>query len=65
MTNIPQHLLDDLRLAKEFYDCVVAESNAGHDCVSTGAWRDAEQWLRTAALNLGTYLACKGEVPNA
>ncbi|MFI8744517.1 hypothetical protein ACIGKL_05100 [Pseudomonas sp. NPDC077186] len=65
MTSIPQNLLDDLRLATEFYDCVVIESKAGHDCVSTGAWRDAEEWLRSAALNLGTHLARKGEVSNA
>lgn len=62
MSNIPQNLLDDLRLAKEFFDCVEAETEAGHDCVETGAWRDAEDWLRSAALNLGAYLV---EVANA
>lgn len=64
MTSIPQNLLDDLRHAKEFYDCCVVEAEAGHDCVGTGAWRDAEDWLRSAALNLGTFLV-SGEVPNA
>lgn len=65
MTSIPQNLLDDLRLAKEFYDCVLAETEAGRDSVSTGAWRDANDWLKSAALNLGAFLATAGEVPHA
>jgi len=65
MTCIPQSLLDDLRNAKAFYDCCVAETKAGHDCVSTGAWRDAEDWLKSAALNLGAYLVDGGEVLHA
>jgi len=65
MTSIPQNLLDDLRHAKEFYDCCIAETEAGHDCVGTGAWRDAENWLKSAALNLGAYLVDGDEVPDA
>lgn len=64
MTSIPQNLLDDLRHAKEFYDCCVAESAAGHNDAETGTFRDAEDWLRGAALNLGTFLV-SGEVPDA
>ena len=52
MTRIHQALLDDLRHATEFYKCVEAESTA----VETGAWTDAREWLRTAALNLGIAL---------
>ncbi|MGK4386266.1 hypothetical protein [Ectopseudomonas oleovorans] len=56
--------MDDLRNAKEFYDCCVAESAAGHNDAETGTFRDAEDWLRSAALNLGAFLV-SGEVPNA
>lgn len=54
---IPQHLLDDLRHASEFYECVREQSEAGTDCTSTGSWRDANNWLTSAALNLGRHLA--------
>lgn len=64
MTSIPQSLLDDLRNAKEFYDRCVADSVAGHNDAETGTFRDAEDWLRSAALSLGTFLV-SGEVPDA
>lgn len=61
MTRIPQALLDDLRHATEFYKCVEAESPA----VETGAWKDAHEWLSTAALNLGTALIADLEASEA
>ncbi|OBY90730.1 hypothetical protein A6723_021120 [Pseudomonas sp. AU11447] len=64
MTRIPQALLDDLRHATEFYRCVEAESEA----VDVGAWTDAREWLRTAALNLGSALIAElaaSEAPHA
>lgn len=64
LQDIQKGLLDDLRHATEFYKCVEAESLA----VETGAWTDAHEWLRTAALNLGAALIADleaSEVPNA
>lgn len=57
LQDVPKGLLDDLRHATEFYKCVEAESPAPE----TGAWVDAHEWLRTAALNLGTALIAKLE----
>lgn len=52
LQDIQKGLLDDLRHATEFYKCVEAESPAAEN----GAWTDAHEWLRTAALNLGAAL---------
>lgn len=61
MTRISQALLDDLRNATEFYRCVEAESSG----VEVGAWTDAREWLRTAALNLGAALIAELEASEA
>ncbi|WP_236201408.1 hypothetical protein [Pseudomonas pseudonitroreducens] len=61
MTRIHQALLDDLRHATEFYKCVEAEGAA----VEIGAWNDAREWLRTAALNLGAALIADLEAGEA
>lgn len=49
-------LLDDVRHAAEFFRRVEACCQAGEDCTSTGAWKDANDWLKTAALALGEEL---------
>jgi hypothetical protein len=56
LQNIPANLLDNLRNATEFYKCVQAESQAGKDCTSVGVWKDASEWLESAALQLGDAL---------
>lgn len=58
---IQKGLLDDLRHATEFYKCVEAESPA----LENGAWTDAREWLRTAALNLGAALIAEFEASEA
>ncbi|MDF3931364.1 hypothetical protein [Pseudomonas citronellolis] len=66
--DLPASLLDNLRNATEFYKCVQAENKEGADCTSTGAWKDASEWLESAALQLGEALIAAhatGEVPHA
>ncbi|MBD9499977.1 hypothetical protein IB256_04245 [Pseudomonas sp. PDM17] len=61
LQEIEKGLLDDLRHATEFYKCVEAESPA----TENGAWADAHEWLRTAALNLGAALIAEFEACEA
>lgn len=49
-------LLNDLRNATEFYRCVEASRQAGEKVSETGTQRDADDWLRWAALALGDEL---------
>lgn len=51
-----QSLPANLRNATEFYKCVQAENKQGADCTSTEAWKDASEWLESAALQLGEAL---------
>lgn len=49
-------LLEDVRRAVQFYKQVQAAAARGEECTDTGAWKDAQQWLKNSATALSEAL---------
>lgn len=52
-------LLADIHNAAQFFQKVKEAAQNGEDCTSTGAWRDANEWLKSAGLAFGSALAAQ------
>lgn len=59
MSEALEHALSNLDAAADFWHKVKAESKAGHDTTANGAFRDAMDWLRDAALAVAAARAAE------